>query len=370
MSADSQLALASESYPHALDLFDPSRYEHAMTVAKQIAQSQLVPAAFKGNVPNCFLALEVAGRMRASPFMVMQNMNIIHGKPSWGSSFIIAMINASGRFSPLRYRYTGTQLTDGRTCVAYATSKIDDEPLEGTGCSILMAKKQGWWGKDGSKWPDMSELMLMYRAATFFGRMYAPDMLMGMQSAEEVWDVDPVVTPGATDVPRGEGSTQADPKKFRNKGVAGMKTAEKVEPESTPAGNTSNPPVTEVKKDEKAPVQQEKPAEKTVAPTPEPEKQAPAAEEEETPPMDSPPPAPVGHLCEIAGIVEVKANTARGFALKVDLTGPELACSGFLDRELKDTPKMGTKVRAVVDRREHPTKPGTYNNFITSLVAV
>lgn len=31
--------------------------------------------------------------------------------------------------------------------------------------------------------------MFRYRAAAFFGRLYAPDILMGMQSADEVVDV-------------------------------------------------------------------------------------------------------------------------------------------------------------------------------------
>jgi hypothetical protein len=35
----------------------------------------------------------------------------------------------------------------------------------------------------------MPKLMLMYRAASFFGRLYCPEMLMGFQSTEEVIDV-------------------------------------------------------------------------------------------------------------------------------------------------------------------------------------
>ena len=46
-------------------------------------------------------------------------------------------------------------------------------------------------GKNGSKWQTMPELMLRYRAATFFGRLYAPDILMGMRSDVEVYDEGP-----------------------------------------------------------------------------------------------------------------------------------------------------------------------------------
>jgi hypothetical protein len=38
----------------------------------------------------------------------------------------------------------------------------------------------------------MPELMIRYRAAAFWGRLYASDLLLGMQSQEEVLDVEPV----------------------------------------------------------------------------------------------------------------------------------------------------------------------------------
>jgi hypothetical protein len=55
-----------------------------------------------------------------------------------------------------------------------------------------MAKAEGWLDKAGSKWKTMPELMLKYRAAAFFGRLYAPEVLMGMQTSEEVIDITPM----------------------------------------------------------------------------------------------------------------------------------------------------------------------------------
>jgi hypothetical protein len=61
-----------------------------------------------------------------------------------------------------------------------------------------MAKAEGWLTKTGSKWITMPELMLKYRAAAFFGRLYAPEVLMGMQTSEEVIDITPM-QPAAVD---------------------------------------------------------------------------------------------------------------------------------------------------------------------------
>jgi hypothetical protein len=54
---------------------------------------------------------------------------------------------------------------------------------------MKMAKAEGWVSKNGSKWQTMPELMIRYRAAAFFGRLYAPEIMMGMQTMEEVIDV-------------------------------------------------------------------------------------------------------------------------------------------------------------------------------------
>lgn len=162
-------------------------FAHIQRVAKLFSASDLVPEQFKGKPANCTIALEMAHRMGANPMAVMQNLYIVHGKPGWSSQFIIACVNQCGKFSPLRFEITGEG--DKRTCIAWAVELESKERLEGPPVSIQMAKDEGWHGKAGSKWKTMPDLMLRYRAATFFGRLYAPDLLMGMQTAEEVSDV-------------------------------------------------------------------------------------------------------------------------------------------------------------------------------------
>lgn len=154
--------------------------------AKLLSDSALVPEAFRGNISNCTIALEMASRMGASPLAVMQNLYIVHGRPSWSSQFIIAAVNSTGKFTPIRFVIEGSG--DDRSCVAWATERGSNERLESPPISIGMSKKEGWFGKNGSKWQTMPELMLRYRAATLFGRLYAPEVLMGMQTADEVED--------------------------------------------------------------------------------------------------------------------------------------------------------------------------------------
>lgn len=161
---------------------DSSGFELAQRMAKALSESELVPTQYKGKIANCLIALEVAQRCQASPLMVMQNLHLIQGRPSWSSTYIIAAINSCGRFEPIRFKVTGDG--DQKSCIAWTKDKYG-ETLEGPPVSIAMAKAEGWFQKNGSKWQTMPELMLRYRAAAFFGRLYASEILMGMRSEEE-----------------------------------------------------------------------------------------------------------------------------------------------------------------------------------------
>lgn len=164
-----------------------SAFEDAQRMAKMLMASKIIPESFRNNVADCVIALEMANRMRVNPIAVMQNLYVVHGKPSWSAQFIVAAINQSGRFkTTIMYEVSGTG--DDKGCIAYAFD-FEGNRVDSPKVTIGMAKKEGWYTKNGSKWQTMEDLMLRYRAATFFGRLYTPDLLMGMQTKEELDDV-------------------------------------------------------------------------------------------------------------------------------------------------------------------------------------
>lgn len=163
-----------------------AKFEECQRMAKVFSESSFVPAAFKGKIGDCVIALDMAKRMGADPIALMQNMYIVHGKPSFSSSFLIACINSSGRFSAMRYDLDGEE--DDRGCRAWVTDE-NGERLESIRVTIKMAKAEGWFTKSGSKWQTMPELMLRYRAAAFFARQYCPEITMGMKTQEELADI-------------------------------------------------------------------------------------------------------------------------------------------------------------------------------------
>ncbi|WP_338881506.1 hypothetical protein WHX56_13970 [Achromobacter veterisilvae] len=206
-------------------------FELMQRAARLLSSSTLVPVAYRqtiekldryGNVKesrenpnalaNSVVALNMAQRMGADPLMVMQNLYIVEGRPSWSSQWIIAAINGCGRFSPLRFRiesrgereveYKSTYWENNqrhtkvekvkindKVCVAWAIEKETGEVIESPAVSIEMAVLEGWYTKNGSKWQTMDEVMLRYRTASFFGKLYAPELLMGLQTVEEAQDI-------------------------------------------------------------------------------------------------------------------------------------------------------------------------------------
>lgn len=164
-------------------------FEDAQRMAKVFVNSSLVPQQFKGDLGSCLIALNMANRMKADPLQVMQNIYIVHGKPSFSSSYLIACFNQCGRYSAIRYKFEGEKGTDTWGCKAVATELATGEILEGVTVTMAMAKAEGWYNKAGSKWKTMPELMMRYRAATFLIRSVAPEIALGFTTTEEVLDI-------------------------------------------------------------------------------------------------------------------------------------------------------------------------------------
>lgn len=221
-----------------LALNDPARaaaaeqigaFELSQREAAAMSQSSMLPPAFcefrfdrDGNIllhpdrtpvrnpealANCMIVIEYARRLRMAPLAVIQNVDIIHGRPGLRSTFLIGTVNTCGRFSPLRFKQVGTAGKDDYGYLAYATSKEDGELCEGVPITWEMVKAEGWHSKSGSKWKTMPEQMFRYRAATFWTRIYAPELAMGLRPADELEDIGPDARPALPGM--GAGSPKA-----------------------------------------------------------------------------------------------------------------------------------------------------------------
>lgn len=206
---------------HGIDFANPAALEALQRSCRYFVESDLVPTIYsaakvgeKKAIANTIIALDMASRQKgASPFAVMQNLNIIQGRPSFSSAYTIATINSCGRYETLKYnvgKYEGGVWKDGKQvkdkfgrplenlwCYAYTWERGQkwlspedkkENRLTSTIITMQMAVDEGWYSKAGSKWQTMPSQMLKYRAASFWQRAFAPELLMGMHTTEEVMD--------------------------------------------------------------------------------------------------------------------------------------------------------------------------------------
>ena len=190
-------SLAAVQRSAAVGFSDLQAFENLQRMAKPLAASALVPQQFRNNIGDCMIALDMAQRLHASPLQVMQNLYVVHGSPAWSSKFLIATINACGRYSSLRYEWKGKPGNDDYGCRAWAEEKATGQRLDGVWVTWAMVKAEGWSNKNGSKWKTMADQMFVYRAATFWQRAYAPELSMGLSTQEELQDVIDVAPDGS-----------------------------------------------------------------------------------------------------------------------------------------------------------------------------
>ena len=223
-------------------LQEVKRFELQQRMAQMLTSSTIVPETYRGNIGNCVIAIDMAQRMNMNPIMVMQNLYIVHGNPAWSGRFMVACVNQCGRFTPLDYEVVGDnpfKKDFKMRALAYNKNDVKREnPLYGTWITWQMVDGEGWSKKTGSKWLTMPEQMFRYRAASYWAKVFAPEISMGFPTTEELTD-------GAIDVdfddlsgtygpvPRATEEPAADPEH--------VEQADRVEPVAQPQEQPDKP---------------------------------------------------------------------------------------------------------------------------------
>ncbi len=215
-------------------LVDPASFEHIQRVAKVYAASKMVPEQYQDKIADCIIAMQMADRLGVDTLMFMQNTYVVKGKPGMEAKLVISLVNIRGPFTEsVRFRMEGQG--DSRSCTAFA-SLPSGAVCEGY-CDVAMAKKMGWW-EQNALWRNLTDLMLQYRSATFLARTHCPEVMMGMQTTDELRDVIDItpVEPAREEAPIGSRTAAmrdarqppADPEAAKPKGKASKAKEEPV----------------------------------------------------------------------------------------------------------------------------------------------
>lgn len=192
----------------ALTLFtDEATHKRAWAVAKMYADSALVPDKLRGNTGDCLIALVMADQLGENPIMLMQSIYFVSGKAGWDAKYMIAKANGSGIFrGTIKWReevdgkvgqyddekqiHPSHAERDNIKVTAYATLAETGEEVSFP-VSLRDAYREGWASKPGNKYKTLPQLMLRYRSATFLIRLYAPHVMLGLHTVDELYDMDP-----------------------------------------------------------------------------------------------------------------------------------------------------------------------------------
>lgn len=185
---------------------DTAVFEQIQRVAVMMSRAGLAPSHLRGEgkVADCILVVAQALRWKSDPFAVAQHTFVTQGKLGYEGKLIAAMVNSSGKLKEnLNYEYSGEG--DGRTIVVSGTLKGSEvlRKIDGT---------VGKWKTANEFWKKNPDQMLAYRGAREWARRHMPEVLLGVNSEDEIAPRTMVdVTPRASTAALNEALANAAP---------------------------------------------------------------------------------------------------------------------------------------------------------------
>jgi hypothetical protein len=159
----------------------PRTINEAWQVAKIMAGSRLVPKPLQDQPSDCFLVVEQAMRWNMSPFAVAQEVSVISGKLMYSGKMTAAAIQSApgvlqGR---LHYAYDG----EGEDRKVTVSGVLRGEPDQR---SVEVKWRDA--KTDNQMWKKQPDQQLAYHGARVWARRYAPEVMLGVYSPEEMPD--------------------------------------------------------------------------------------------------------------------------------------------------------------------------------------
>lgn len=164
--------------------YRPTSLAEARELAKDLADSDLVPKQYQGKPGNVLVAIQWGAELGMKPLQAMQNIAVINGKPSIYGDTGKALLQANG----CQIIEWDAREVEGQG-MAKCTIKRTGRPDVTRTFTIDDAKRARLWGKEGP-WTNYPFRQMAWRAFWFAARDGASDILKGMAGAEELADVE------------------------------------------------------------------------------------------------------------------------------------------------------------------------------------
>ena len=188
---EKQLVVQEKKYDFYLDYND---FDEAQRRAISLSKSGLVPDRFRGeaNIGSVLQALHMARQLNCDVMAVFQNVYNVKGQIGLTGKFIHALLNNCGYFTPLDFEF----IYDDYNKVISCTATAEDLRVNKIRTMTLTweeVKVAGWdRNRSGmpSPWIIYRKSMFVYRVTSYFVKTFVPEILLGMQSVEELRDIE------------------------------------------------------------------------------------------------------------------------------------------------------------------------------------
>lgn len=175
--------------------------EKMLKFSQMMATSKItIPKHLQGNAGDCFAIVMQAMQWGMNPFAVAQKTHLVNGVLGYEAQLVNAVINSRAPITTrLNYEWFGdwskvngkTSNSDDIGVIVSATMKGETEPRT---LSISMA--QVGTVRNSPLWVNDPRQQLAYLATKRWSRLYCPDVILGVYTADEFEDAQPKdVTP-------------------------------------------------------------------------------------------------------------------------------------------------------------------------------
>jgi len=160
--------------------------------ATAVARSGMAPKGME-RPESVLVAIQMGAEVGLTPMAALQNIAVINGRPSvWGDA-MLAICRSSGVFDEAAFEET-IEERDGKIIASCTVRRLPNgKPVTRT-FSMDDAKQAGLAGKPGP-WQQYPKRMLQMRARSWALRDTFPDILRGLNCAEEIIDIEPEQQP-------------------------------------------------------------------------------------------------------------------------------------------------------------------------------
>jgi hypothetical protein len=180
------------------------KFEVAKRIAHTLANSNLVPDAYRGRPNDCFVAINMGAELGMEPFQAIQSIAVIDGKPCLYGDGLIGVVRASPKCEWIQE----TISEDGLSATCTTQRKGDPKPISAT-YSMDNAVQAGIHSK--YNWQKHPKRMLQMRARSYCLRDAYPDLLKGLGMVEELQDHENTPPPVTNyELPEPEADPQAE----------------------------------------------------------------------------------------------------------------------------------------------------------------